>query len=63
LKGNKRTRSPRLALTLLTSLPTFISLLRAWPLLLRQTGDKHEQDCQEDWAENHRVLRGVGARA
>lgn len=61
-KGNKDTCPLRPALMLLPSLPTFVSLLRAWPLLRRQTRDKHEQNCQEDWAENHRVLRGVGAR-
>jgi hypothetical protein len=27
------------------------------------TGDKHEQNCQEDWAENRRALHGAGARA
>jgi hypothetical protein len=62
-KGNKDTHPFRLSLILLPSLLTFISLLRAWPLQLRQTGDKHEQNYQEDWAENRRALRGVGARA
>ena len=36
-----------------TTIPVhFISLLRAWPLPQCQTGDKHEQNHPEDWAEN-----------